>query len=685
MKKTLLLTLALILSASTFAQNRGTLLSESFDGKSLPKGWSIMGGGDKNWSITATDKAGGSPNELDFYWEPVFEETSRVVMQAINLTDISSIVVSFKHYLNYYSNTCTIGVATSSDKGATWNSGWKQSYDKSGRYVVNEVIETADMGKENVLVCIYFEGTTNDINSWQFDDILIFKQEEIDAEVLSINTYDKLGAGNNNVSFSVRNLGKNTITSFTAKYQIEGESQSVEEAFSSNIETYNIEQFTFETPLFANVGEYKLNVEITSVNGNNDDYTDNNIKTKDIDVKLGTCQRIPMIEHFSSSTCYPCIFTNKDMDTLTSKNPGKYTYVKYPMNGPGVGDPYYISDCGTRRTYYNFNTVPMIFLDGKKTEDPLPQEKLDNSYNTTSFIDIRGSFTVNEADTSINVIADIFSYADIKNAATYIAVNEKATTQNIGSNGETEFHHILMQLLGSQYGIKVNLEAGKYQRLVYSHKMGTTNMEELHDLEVAIWVQNPSTKEIYNSRFAYDYCDHVYPAQNLNVTTIGDDPKLKLSWEEPEGDMKPDGYNIIIDGEWVEENFKGLSFIDEASTLNIYDGLTHYVEIVAVYNGNRRSVSLIGEISEILNVKEMTADRKCNIYPNPANDRLYIEAESEIEEAVVYDIYGKTQNLRISKSQNLKISVDLSNLNAGIYFIKINTNEGEIVKRFIKK
>ena len=685
MKKTLLLTLALILSAWAFAQNRGTLLSESFDGKSLPKGWSTMGGGDKNWSITATDKAGGYPNELDFYWDPVFEGTSRVVTQAINLTDISSIVVSFKHYLDYYSNTCTIGVATSSDNGNTWNSGWKQSYDKSGRYVVNEVIETADMGKENVLVCIYFEGTTNDINSWQFDDILIFKQEETDAEVLSINTYDKLGAGNNNISFSVRNLGKNTITSFTAKYQIEGESKSVEETFTSNIETYNIEQFTFETPLFANVGEYKLNVEITSVNDSNDDYTDNNIKAKDIDVKLGTCQRIPMIEHFSSSTCFPCVFTNKDMDTLTLKNIGKYTYVKYPMNGPGVGDPYYTSDCGTRRTYYGVNTVPMIFLDGKKTEDPLPQEKLDNSYNTTSFIDIRGSFNVNEADSSINVIADIFSYTDMKNLTAYISVNEKATTQNIGSNGETEFHHIMMQLLGSQYGIKINLEAGKYQRLEYTHKMGTTNMEELHDLEVAIWVQNPSTKEIYNSRFAYEYTDHVYPAQNLNVTTIGDDPKLKLSWEEPEGDIKPDGYNIIIDGQWVEKNFKGLSFTDEASTLNIYDGLTHYVEIVAVYSNNRRSVSLIGKINDILNVEEMTADNKCNIYPNPANDRLYIEAESEINDVVIYNVYGRVQNIRNSETQKLRISVDLSNLNAGVYFIKINTNEGNIVKQFIKR
>ena len=683
MKKTLLFTLALLLSGAAFAQNRGTILSESFDGKSLPSGWSIIGGGNKNWSVTATDKAGGTPNELDLYWDPVFEGTSRMATPALNLTGMESIVVSFKHYLDYYpyGSTCTLGIATSSDNGTTWNTGWSQVYNETKRYVVNEVIETADMGKENVLVCIYFEGSTNDINSWQFDDILIFKQEETDAEILSINTSDKLGNGNNKVSFTAKNLGKNTITSFEAKYQIEGEDEYVTETFTTNMETFSIEQFTFETPLFVSVGKYKLNIEITSVNDSNDNYTDNNIKVKDIDVKLGTCQRIPMIEHFSSSTCFPCVFTNKDMDTLTAKNPGKYTYVKYPMNGPGTGDPYYISDCNTRRTYYGVNNVPMIFLDGNKTEDPLPQEKLDKSYNTTSFIDIRGSFNVNETDSTINIIVDVFSYSTIQNLVLFTSVNEKATTKNVGSNGETEFHHILMKLFTSPK--KLNLEAGKYQRLEFTHDMSLTNMEELNDLEVAMWIQNYTTKEIHNSRFAYAYSEHVYPAQNLSVTTIGEDPKLKLTWDAPEG-TAPDGYNILIDGKLVKENVKELTFIDEASVLNVYDGLEHYAEIVAIYPNSQRSVSLIGKISEILNIKE-TADIQYSIYPNPANDRLYIETTAEIEDVVVYSITGVIVSQQSTVNSQRSLSIDLSKLNTGIYIIKINTENGEIVKRFIKE
>ena len=74
-----------------------------------------------------------------------------------------------------------------------------------------------------------------------------------------------------------------------------------------------------------------------------------------------------------------------------------------------------------------------------------------------------------------------------------------------------------------------------------------------------------------------------------------------------------------------------------------------------------------------------------NIYPNPVNDRLYIETESEIEEVVVYDVYGRIQNLRNSETQKLGNSIDVSNLNSGVYFVKVVTANGEVVKRFVKK
>ena len=685
MKKTLLLTIALLLNAAVFAQSRATLLNESFDKTSLPSGWKVMGDGAKNWSIAKSDNAGGTPNELDLFWDPIFNGTSRMVMTPLDLTNVPAIAISFKHYLDYYpyyEGTCTIGIATSSDNGATWNDGWREEYDKTDRYVVDEIIKTDDMGKANVLVCLYFEGSTNDINSWQFDDILIFSQEANDAELTSVDVPSNLGNGYNNVKFTVRNLGSSTIESFEAKYQVEGSDNFISETFETNIETFASEQFTFEKTNLFSEGDVTLNVEVTSVNGKDDDFNDNNINSKDIFVGMSTVQKIPMIEHFSSSTCFPCVFTNKDMDTLTQNNAGRFTYVKYPMNGPAPGDPYYISDCNTRRTYYGVNNVPTLFLDGStKFANAISQEKMDISYNTPSFFDIRGSFTLN--DSTITVIADFMPYINIKNLKAYVTVNEKTTTKNIGNNGETEFHHILMKMLGSPSGTKLDFEAGTYQRLEFSYDMSSTNVEELDDLEVAIWIQNPTTKEILNSRFAYEYTEHVYPAQNVNITITGNDPKAVVSWEAP-SQGTPDGYNIIIDGKLIKENIEGLTFTDESSVWNVYDGLRHIIEVVAVYEGGRRSVSAIGKINDMVNIDEFKENQiACNIYPNPVEDELTIATEANVEEIAIYDIYGRTMRQQVNKTTGQQV-VEVANLETGIYFINIKTDKGNIVRRFIK-
>jgi hypothetical protein len=73
-----------------------------------------------------------------------------------------------------------------------------------------------------------------------------------------------------------------------------------------------------------------------------------------------------------------------------------------------------------------------------------------------------------------------------------------------------------------------------------------------------------------------------------------------------------------------------------------------------------------------------------NIYPNPVGDRLYIETEVEVLEAVVvYDVYGRQQDNKTTRQQG-NLVVDVANLNSGVYFVKIVTSEGEIVKRFVK-
>ena len=74
-----------------------------------------------------------------------------------------------------------------------------------------------------------------------------------------------------------------------------------------------------------------------------------------------------------------------------------------------------------------------------------------------------------------------------------------------------------------------------------------------------------------------------------------------------------------------------------------------------------------------------------NIYPNPVKDELFIETEMNVEEVAIYDVYGRqamSQQVNETASQQV---VNVADLNSGIYFVKVVTSEGEIVKRFVKK
>lgn len=68
------------------------------------------------------------------------------------------------------------------------------------------------------------------------------------------------------------------------------------------------------------------------------------------------------------------------------------------------------------------------------------------------------------------------------------------------------------------------------------------------------------------------------------------------------------------------------------------------------------------------------------IYPNPVSDILNIESQEKIENITVFD--SNTKQILTAKSTN---QLNLENLSAGLYLIKIKTKDREITEKFIKK
>ena len=589
MRKTLLFVFALLFATAAMAQNRAMFVNESFDGPTMPQGWTIMGLGTSNWEISASNNAGSQANELHMGWSPQFNGISRVVMPAVDLTGVTSVSVSFKHALDNYSGSSTIGIATSSDNGTTWNVGWSQAYSSSGSWTISQQITTADMGQSNVRFCLYYSGNSYNMNDWYFDDIQIFTLENLDLGIASINVDNYVPSGELNIGFNVKSFGSTTITSVEATYEIEG-FEPVTETFAVNIASLATATLNFTTPAVVIPNSYNITVTLNAVNGTDDDDAGNNTVSKAFAVALSDAERIPMIEHFSSSTCGPCVSPNNMMYNFCNNNPGRFTYTKYQMNWPGNGDPDYTEEGGTRRTYYGVSAVPMAFLDAESLTFGSVQNQFNQHTQIAAFMDIRGSFTVD--GNNISVIADVMPYIDA-NARIFVSVNEKETHNNVGTNGETSFHHIFMKMLPNAQGTTVDFVAGELQRLEFTQNMSGTHVEEMSDLEVSIWVQNYDSKTIYNSRFAYEYTEiHPYPVENLFLAdNTAVDGTMVATWDAP-AEGNPTGYNVYLNGEAVLEGTTEMTYSFTADPDMFY-----VIGVEALYDNDMSSVKAVASPS----------------------------------------------------------------------------------------
>lgn len=702
MKKTLFLTLALLLSTAIFAHDRGLLLKETFDSTEMPEGWYIDAHA-SNWSISTSSKSGGLPNEICMNWAPEFNGTSRLVMPALDLTGVSEVMVSFKHYHDNYIGENTIGIATSSDGGATWNIGWQQTYIEITSFNESHTIATPDMGKPDVLMCIYFTGNSYLLNNWYFDDIEVFKQEELDLELVSIDVPNIIGRDyDDGISFTVRNTGLTTVTNFDVNLSLYYEDGYETFSFNTNLAPFETAQFTIETafPIIYFDESHAIELLIDKVNGDDIANSGSQFLLKEVHVAMRESQRVVLLEHFTASSCdYPCIPVNEIMDGHANTYTGKCSYLKYPIDLPLLedgspgGDPYWTEESILRKNYYAVMGVPESFVDAvSQGYAAATAEDIELALESPAYFDIKGSFTV-EGNT-INIVADFMAYAYIENVRAFVAVSEKTTKNNLGNDEETEYHHVMMKMVEDAEGNEItSINAGEYHRLELSCDMSGTYVEEMEDLEVVMWLQNYDTKEVFNSNFAYGYTEHCNPVRNLTASIGGNDvQKLYLNWDEPEG-RTPVAYNIYVDGELVEGNFDLDTFYSNEEIVESiipmdYDN--HVAEVIAVYEDGMTSVGTVKIIDENWdNVEEVENTTRFNVYPNPASDFIKLSVVSCQPSVVgcqpsvvrIYNVIGMlVDEIEINSDE---IEINVSDYNPGIYFINVNNEEGSLTKKII--
>lgn len=83
-----------------------------------------------------------------------------------------------------------------------------------------------------------------------------------------------------------------------------------------------------------------------------------------------------------------------------------------------------------------------------------------------------------------------------------------------------------------------------------------------------------------------------------------------------------------------------------------------------------------------VNISEITSENKICIYPNPSSDYIYIKSSSNINNIQVYDCKG---NGIVTKCEPDISSINITNLPNGMYFLKLETKNGIVFRKFIKE
>lgn len=129
---------------------------------------------------------------------------------------------------------------------------------------------------------------------------------------------------------------------------------------------------------------------------------------------------------------------------------------------------------------------------------------------------------------------------------------------------------------------------------------------------------------------------------------------------------------------------------DNSSTITDYTEYAWYVSgcplpIMSIFNfngliaaGYRNNIpsNLLTHTPVLKNVNQ-----KIKLYPNPISDFLHIESDTDILKVVVRSINGK----EMLTEHNPKNYLNLNRLHNGVYSMEIETNNGILTKKIIKK
>lgn len=660
---------ALCMHLSLSAQ---TLLWEDFSNATMPPtGWSIAGL-NAQWSVSGSNLAGGTAPEAKFTYINQ-TTTTRLISPAINTTGLTSLKISFRHFYDDYTGAGPkAGVATRSGGGA-WTSVWEINPTSNvGPEQISITVSNSDVGKPDFQFCFYLDGNMYNIDYWYIDNVLCLNPLPVDGFLVSLQNTPAYFGTPTPVKGTIMNTGAQPINSMEITWKLNDGTPVTSQFSGLNIPTLGTYEFTTNELMNPPVGEYQLKAWLNAVNGAPDNDPSNDTAFTAVSRASLIVDRRPLFEEFTSSTCAPCATFNTGFNPWAQQHENDITLVKYQMNWPGSGDPYYTPEGGVRRTYYGVGFVPDLYVNGSQTATDMTA--VNAAYNQAiqqpGVMKIIGKHAIYDKIIQGDVV--ILPFAHFVGVRLYVVVMEKTTHNNATTNGETSFHHVMMKMVPDANGSPIELFDREPYAFNYTANLAGTHIEEFNDLIVGIFVQHYNSKTVYQSTYStengtFSSDPFLTDLQVDGATIAGFDPNT-LSYDyflDPGTTLVPQVTGIPSDPKATVITIPALE-LPGTTTIDVFgeDLLSHLTYSVNFY------LSGVG-------MDEPTAG--VSVFPNPARNSVTI---TQAGNATVRLLSPDGKVLLTEKGVNNRI-LNVEHLAPGPYLLIIEKENGQILRKKI--
>ncbi len=357
-------------------------------------------------------------------------------------------------------------------------------------------------------------------------------QRDVGISWLQLSNFLILNAAPFDVKGTVKNYTGNMVNDYDINYSVNNGPPATchMSGVAFKIPGYGEEWFIHDsmwTP--PDTGLYVLKFWANNINGGPDENNSNDTAYKIIEVSHAFTPKLRLFEEFTSSTCETCKDANINLKTVLDRYPGDFAIIKYPMNYPDAGDPYYTTECGTRKTFYDVDSLPDMYVHGNVVVDPLYFDTIQYmELWDKSFMMINNPYHIISGNT-ITVSTTVLPFQTFSQGTLVLryAVVEKTTTNNVGTNGETIFYHTFKKFIPDANGINLGiLQQGVFTLpITRTYTFPTPNtIENWNNLAVVAFVQDNTTKQVYQAAYSTQMSGMDDPGAGQPVLRISPNP-----------------------------------------------------------------------------------------------------------------------------------------------------------------